>query len=256
MLTTPETDGSNALLPQAHYELSVEEVRQLWSFVHGDIMDGSLRQLLRGSLGLCPRHAWGHAVVEIELWQSGAGKRGGHQPFDVAILYEDLLDFAAKEFLRPASMLRHGLARIPTAHGRCRICHEMGGPQPTGIRLGYANSDSAALAAEANALTYTSAWCRETCAVWASQACGVCAGRPTADGQLLCRRHLSDAGPVSRETGHAVANRLLGIRTRLLRLIDSMTDTGEPATAADDSSWIEAMGWFAGWGLPLYLAGK
>ncbi|QCB98989.1 hypothetical protein E5206_11600 [Arthrobacter sp. PAMC25564] len=41
-------------------------------------MDGSMRRLLRASLGLCPRHTWAHAVVEIELWKAGAGARGAH----------------------------------------------------------------------------------------------------------------------------------------------------------------------------------
>ncbi|HSU70161.1 MAG TPA: hypothetical protein VLI70_01800 [Micrococcaceae bacterium] len=33
-----------------------------------------------------------------------------------------------------------------------------------------------------------------------------------------------------------------------------MTDRGQAATAQEDASWLEALGWFAGWGLPLYLS--
>ena len=47
---------TGVLVPIGPLELSVEEVRQLWSFIHGDIMGGSMRRLLRASLGLCPRH--------------------------------------------------------------------------------------------------------------------------------------------------------------------------------------------------------
>jgi hypothetical protein len=94
---TPERDKlTGVLVPAGSLELSVEEVRQLWSFIHGDIMDGSARRLLGVSLGLCPRHAWAYAVVEVELWQAGAGARGGHQPFDVTVLYDDLLDHVAE----------------------------------------------------------------------------------------------------------------------------------------------------------------
>lgn len=60
-----------ALLPVGPLEPSAKEVRQLWSFIDGDIMDGSMRRLLPASLGLCPRHTWAHAVVEVELWQAG-----------------------------------------------------------------------------------------------------------------------------------------------------------------------------------------
>ncbi len=66
--------------------LTLVEVVELWSFVHGDIMTGGICRLLRAHLGLCPWHTWGYAATEIELWQTGAGPRGGHQPFDVCVL--------------------------------------------------------------------------------------------------------------------------------------------------------------------------
>ncbi|MCQ9163953.1 hypothetical protein [Arthrobacter sp. STN4] len=242
------------LVPRAPFALTPEEVRQLWSFVHGDIMDGGTRQYLRGSLGLCPRHAWGHAVVEIELWQAGAGLRGGHQPFDVSVLYEDLLEYAAGELRKPLSWIHPGLAHQPTRSGACRICQELTGPLPDGLRMGYANSNSAALAVEANELTYTTAWCRETRSTWFPGVCPTCLGNDGADPLTLCRWHLTAHGPISRDTGYAVADRLLEIRQRLLRLVASMTDHGEPATAGDDAAWVEALGWFAGWALPLCLS--
>lgn len=43
---------------------------------------------------------------------------------------------------------------------------------------------------------------------------------------------------------------------RVGRLTASMTVDGAPATPADDASWIEALGFFAGWAFPLYLAGE
>lgn len=248
-----QVDPLSELLPNGPLRLTVEEVRQLWSFVHGDIMDGGTRQYLRESLGLCPRHAWGHAVVEIELWQAGAGLRGGHQPFDVSVLHEDLLEYAAGELRKPLSLLHPGMAYQPTPSRSCRVCGELAGPLPEGLRMGYANSNSDALAVEANELAFTTAWCRETSSTWLYRACPACFGNDGADPLMLCRRHLAAGGPVSRATGNAIADRLLELRQRLLRLLDSMTDHGKPATAAENAAWVEALGWFAGWALPLYM---
>ncbi|WP_434614866.1 hypothetical protein [Arthrobacter sp. A5] len=253
------------LVPRASFVLAGEEVRQLWSFVHGDIMDGGLRRYLRGSLGLCPRHAWGHAVVEIELWQAGAGLRGGHQPFDVAVLHEDLLNHVASELGRRPGMFHRHPEAILSPVNPCRICSEMDGPATPGLRMGYANSNTAALTDEANLLDYTRRWCTETLDTWAARACPACTGEDAdsvqdwftgslADRALLCRRHLLASGSLSAELRTMVVQRLTEIRRRLLRLIESMTDTGAPATAGDNASWIEALGWFAGWGLPLHLA--
>jgi hypothetical protein len=50
------SDPVTGLLPGGPLVLTVEEVRQLWSFVHGDIMEPGVRVQLRESLGLCPRH--------------------------------------------------------------------------------------------------------------------------------------------------------------------------------------------------------
>jgi hypothetical protein len=244
------------LLPVGGIGLSVEEVRRLWSFVHGEIMGGTVRGHLRASLGLCPRHAWGHAVVEIELWQAGAGARAGHQPFDVAVLYEDLLELAAGSLLRAATWLHPERSRAPVETRQCHICRELAELPPPGFRLGYANADSVVLAAEANRLVHTTAWCRETRRQWASAVCQECLGGIGTDPLRLCRRHLSGKGDIPREAGIAIAGQLQEIRGRLLRLIASMTDRGAPATAAEDASWIEALGWFAGWGLPIYLAGE
>jgi hypothetical protein len=251
------SDQAAGLVPAGPFVLEPEEVRQLWSFVHGDIMEPGLRRILRDSLGLCPRHTWGYAVVEIELWQAGAGARAGHQPFDVSILYEDLLEHVAAGVDRPAGLLhRHPeRALVPTVP--CRICTEIAGPEFTGHRLGYAGSDTAALTEEANTFEYTRAWCRQTVATWRDRTCPECdpgTGRPQ-DTAALCRAHLLTRpidGPARRE----VAARLRGIRARMLRLTESMTDLGAAAGPEEDASWIEALGFFAGWGPPLWLAAE
>ncbi|RPF28031.1 hypothetical protein [Georgenia muralis] len=239
--------------------LTTEEVRQLWSFVHGDIMDPEMRRQLRASYGLCPRHSWAYAVVEIELWTYGPGARGGHQPFDVAILYKDLLEHAATELTR-RRILAANLASVLTAGAACRICEELSAAAPSGAPVGYAGSDTAALTEEANRLTFTTAWLRQTERVWRPWVCPVCAaeaGVPR-DRQLTaddagrtCRPHLLAARDLPRHTADRVGARLLETADLLGPLIESMTDRGRPATTEEDASWVAALGWFAGWAFPL-----
>jgi hypothetical protein len=257
----PETRERNkltaALVPVGPLELSVEEVRQLWSFIHGDIMDGSTRRLLRASLGLCPRHTWAYAAVEIELWQAGAGVRGGHQPFDVTVLYEDLLEYVADGLDQKSSLLHRHPDEVLLPAGPCRICEDMASPDVPGLRMGYANSNTEALTVEANGLAHTTAWCRETLPLWRDRVCPGCDPyTPEGPGHpgLLCRFHLAARRPLSEQLRYAVASRLREVRSRMRRLTESMTDCGAPVGAEENTSWIEAIGFFAGWGLPLYLA--
>ncbi|AOY73853.1 hypothetical protein M707_08375 [Arthrobacter sp. AK-YN10] len=255
---TPDRDRfTGVLMPVGPLELSVEEVRQLWSFIHGDIMDGSMRRLLRASLGLCPRHTWAYAVIEIELWQAGAGARGGHQPFDVTILYEDLLEHVAEGLARKSSLVHRHPDEVLLPVGPCRICQDMASPALPGLRMGYANSSTEALTVEANALVHTNTWCLETVGLWRDRVCPDCdpatperAGDPV----LLCRFHLAGRRPLPEQIRNAVASRLRDVRSRMRYLTESMTDYGAPVGAAENTSWIEAIGFFAGWGLPLYLA--
>lgn len=258
---TPETREQDkltgALLPVSPLELSAEEVRQLWSFIHGDIMDGSMRRLLRASLGLCPRHTWAYAVVEVELWQAGAGARGGHQPFDVTVLYEDLLEHVAAGLDRKGSLLHRHPDDVLLPGGPCRICEDMASPSLPGLRMGYANSNTEALTVEANGLAHTTAWCRETSPLWRDRVCPGCdPGAPAGAGEpaLLCRFHLAARRPLPEQLRHAVASRLREVRGRMKHLTESMTDYGAPVGGEENASWIEAIGFFAGWGLPLYLA--
>lgn len=256
--TMPLRDRRTGILvPAGPLELSAEEVRQLWSFIHGDIMHGSIRRLLRASLGLCPRHAWAYAVVEIELWQAGAGSRGGHQPFDVSILYEDLLGHVSEGLDRKRSLLHRHPDEVLVPVGPCRICLESSPGELPGLTKGYANSNTEDLTTEANALIHTTTWCFETVGVWRDRVCPECdAAMPqgTGDPALLCRYHLARQRPLPRQARAAVAARLGEVRSRLRRLTTSMTDQGAPAGAEENTSWVEALGFFAGWGLPLYLA--
>ena len=135
------------------------------------------------------------------------------------------------------------------------------------MQLGYGGLNARALTAEANDLIYTTLWCQETVALWASRSCPRCPCPGPADSPggawldagaevtaILCRHHLGENGPLSRDAAERTRTALLGIRKRLVQLTRSMTDRGAPASAEDNASWVEALGWFAGWGLPRYLA--
>lgn len=250
-------------LPDAPLLLTTEEVRLLWSFVHGDIMSAPMRAWLRESLGFCARHTWAYAVVEIELWESGIGARGGHQPFDVSVLYEDLCRDAASRLTRS-----HGWGRRPEAAllpaRPCYLCTQLTAPVREGLAIGYANSNSVALAAEANLARHTRHWCSATLDTWGPLACPQCLGRPSDgdDGDSLCRLHLAeavhagragDANPAGSLT--AAARRLTAMADQLGAFTESMTAAGPPADAAVEVSWIVALGFFAGWRFPAFLAG-
>lgn len=237
-------------------QLRPEEVGALWAFVHGDIMIGGIRQQLERALGLCPRHTWGYLVVEVELWLYGPEPRGGHIPFDVGVLYQDLLDDMITKISATHRTTRHGLKHALTPMDKCRVCADLSKPGETNTPVGYAGSNATELAAEAAELTYTTRWCVRTKESWTERICPSCAGPETAGGAstvMLCRQHLAEVESVTPEDAHAVAVRLDEIRHRLHRSVESMTQGGEPATITDDAAVVETLGWFAGWQFPLAL---
>jgi hypothetical protein len=236
-------------------QLEPEEVGALWSFVHGDIMIGGIRQQLKRALGLCPRHTWGYFVVEVELWQYGPKPRGGHIPFDVGVLYQDLLEDMIAKISATHRTTRHGLHDVLTPMDKCRICGDLSQPGDATTPIGYAGSNAATLTAEAAELAFTTAWCVRTKDHWGEWVCPLCkdlvatpSGTSTG---MLCRSHLAQVESISTEEAHAVAARLDDIRNRLHRSVESMTQGGQPATLADDAAVIETLGWFAGWRFPL-----
>ncbi|WP_138415888.1 hypothetical protein [Sinomonas gamaensis] len=250
-MALPESPG---LLPAAPLRLSSEEVRLLWAFVHGDIMNAAMRAWLWASLGFCPRHTWAYAVVEIELWEAGVGGRGGHQPFDVSVLYEDLCRQLARKLVLPRGWGRRPEAVLLPAR-RCYLCTQLDLPSRDGFALGYANSNSDELAAEANLLHHTRRWCSATIDEWAPRACPACL--PGSEGGL-CRVHLADAvrgGTADDGDLAATAAHLTVLANRLGSLTTSMTAAGASADAETEASWVEALGFFAGWRFPAYLAG-
>jgi hypothetical protein len=208
-------------------ELSASEVKQLWWLLDGAIMAPDVRQALRRSWGLCPRHAWAHALVEVE-------RRGG-VPMSVALLQADLLSRAATATA--------GRRQLPFGHhrprlegdGRCMTCeylqlaHDPGPSWAQDARRVNERPRFAALAAEARPLIQT-------------HACPQCLG---GDG-LVCRPHLLAGVQPSPDLAAA----LVQLAGRVRAYVRSTTVDGAPVDALGRFSWIEALGWSAGWDLP------
>lgn len=245
--------GTEVLGPTSDIDLLPEEVRILWDFVHGDIMDGTTRRRLLANRGMCTRHAWAYATVEIELWHDGAGARGGHQPFDVSVLYTSLVeDVRAALHGRPKAIQRR-LA----SDGVCVVCADLKGPALTGIIVTHAGLDLAELTVEANRMAYIAEWFTDTAPIWSRVVCGQCAadhGEAAPEGSIRCRRHLLAGEPPVPEESAALGSYLSGLQRDLSLLTTSMTQSGAPATPAVDASWVEALGWFHGWAFPLTLS--
>jgi hypothetical protein len=277
---TSNTPGDRCdlpLAPDTAHNLTTEEVRLLWSFIHGDIMNEPTRVRLRKRWGLCGRHAWGSAVAEIELWQSGAGARGGHQPFDAAVLYDDLLGTMCQALVNSRKRTRR---KVLKGKGDCIICDDVRAPALPGMALTHGGFTESVLADEANSLEHTREWMVASAPVWRATVCPECAGAAgwgasatatatatatasaddsasaaSAAGAVspaaLCRIHLVENGQVDDAVTTAVLAQLLPLRVRVRALADSMTQRGAASTAEVDASWVQAMGWFHGWDFPL-----
>jgi hypothetical protein len=207
-------------------ELDLAEVKQLWWFLDGAIMAPDVRDHVRRSWGFCPRHAWGFAVAEIEL-------RGG-RPFATAILYEDLTRRAAKAVgsgKRPGARTLHRLE----PQEPCFTCEYLGlGGEP---EVSFRE-----LAERTNRRERTRRLLEAGRAEWERRACPSCLG----GGGLVCRSHLLAGGEASADLGAE----LEGLADRVAAFVGSQTMRGTPAGPLEQASWIEALGWFAGWDYP------
>ncbi|QIZ99832.1 hypothetical protein [Leifsonia sp. PS1209] len=233
--------------------LSSEEVRVLWDFVHGDIMSGPTRQRLKEYWGMCPRHSWAYAVVEIELWEAGAGARGGHQPFDLTVLYTDLLQTMAG---RLRTGRRRGQVKALERHGQCVICADVRGGALAGILVTHAGMDLQQLTSEANEMRFTADWLTETRPMWAATVCPDCAEAHSVaaqPGTLPCRAHLLSGLAISDASVELTRTTLMELAGRVRALTDSMTQSGRPTTELVNASWVQAVSWFNGWDFPLTL---
>jgi hypothetical protein len=208
-------------------DLTAAEIKHLWAFQDGAIMNPDVRQHLRKSWGFCPRHTWAAAVTEPALrW----GLHG------TVILYQDLTGLAAAAVRRPA-VRNSTIARRLQARASCFTCdflriasdHE---PEP---RLVAARS-------RVNTRQRFTDLLLPVEPIWSERACPACLG---GEG-LVCRPHIL-AGA---EVPGTLADGLTDLRDRMRLLSDSMRWHGPTPTVEDRSSWVEALGWFAGWDYP------
>ena len=206
------------------FDYSPQEVKQLWWFRDGSIMSVPIRDRLWEARGLCYRHAWGYALLEIEMMAGRA--------FSTAILYADYADRAAKllggkgKFGRKPKLEANGPC-MTCDHLRTTASHSLTGAEwPRGAEIVNKGESTRLLVG----------WCEST---WRAASCPACMGGsgPT------CRPHLI-AG-VSPTPG--IAETLACMASRLDPLVRSMTVDRTDIGDSERASWIEAIGWFTGW---------
>ena len=225
----PTDNEDEALLP-----FSEPEIRQIWSFLDGSIMDIGTRHHLWKSWGLCPRHAWCCVIAEIEI-------RGG-QPFSATILYEDLIDRAARLISR-TKLLPWGLVVSRLKIGdSCFTCDYVA------LASGWRDSETAQRRERVNAVRRTLPLLADKRDLWLGTSCPNCLG----GGGLVCRPHLLE-GVEPAVDRDALAQAILDLRRRLHALHGSMTWGGRPATLEQSIAWIEGVCWFTGWRFPMKL---
>jgi hypothetical protein len=209
-------------------DLTVTEAFQLEAFCDGAIMCLEIRQHLWRSWGLCHRHAWGYVIVEFET-------RLG-RPFSTSILYDDLLRRALAVV---ASRLpwRQVLKRL-RRRACCLTCDYV-----NACSADFVPRDDLHHTAVLNRFRSTAAALEHSWDEAVSRACPACLGGTGP----VCRRHLLAGIDVDRQV---LKVELEALYRRMLGLHRSMPWGGPPADAAMQASWIEALGWFGGWGWP------
>jgi len=206
------------------FDYTPREVKQLWWFRDGSIMSVPIRDQLWEARGLCYRHAWGYALLEIEMMAGRA--------FSTAVLYADFTERAAKLMGG-----KRGFGRKPKldAAGPCMTCDHLkatahqsltGAEWPRGAEIVNRGENTRLLVG----------WCEKT---WRAASCPDCLGGsgPT------CRPHLIAGATPSAGIGDTLA----GMAARLEPLVRSMTVDRTDIGDSERSSWIEAIGWFTGW---------
>jgi len=213
------------------FDATVAETRYFWSwFIFGSIMAIETRRHLWQSWGFCPRHAWLHAVVECEIW--------GGRPFATSILYQDLIERAARvvDTGRVCGILA---ARRLRPQATCLVCDYLAIAKDVS-----ADESNTRRCARVNLRSRVMVLIAQSEPSWRLNSCDLCGGA----GKVVCRLHLlAGDGRLDR----ALAAYLCDLERRLGLLIRSMTWRGPQATPEIQASWVEALGWFAGWSFPL-----
>ena len=202
-------------------ELTIAEVERMWWwFQMGSIMDPYVRRHLWKSWGFCPRHTWIHAVWECEL-------RGGHL-LVTSLLYEDLTRRAAR-VLRSQVIIQRLQPRD--------VCFTCDSITDTNNFLG--EERWLASVERANRFERFLALLKVTKEQWEERSCPLCLG----GNGMVCRKHLL----LGAEPSTDLSQQLVALANRLDGFIKSITWGGKPVGLLEQASWVEALGWFAGW---------
>ncbi len=211
--------------------LTTEEVKHLWAFQDGSIMNPDVRHHLRNSWGFCSRHAWAAAVTEPALRRDLHG---------TVVLYEDLTGRAVAAVRRPAvrdSTIAHRLQ----ARADCFTCDF--------VRLATDRRPEPRLIAARDQVNrrerFTELLMRDE-SVWSARTCPACLG---GEG-LTCRPHIIAGAKAPKRLAEGLAD----LQARLEVLSSSMRWRGPTPNAEERSAWVEALGWFAGWHYPAAIA--
>jgi hypothetical protein len=158
------------------------------------------------------------------------------------------------------------LAKTLARYRPCRVCNALTtDANDATAQVGFAGSNAVTLAAEANELRFTTEWFQQTRHVWTHRGCPTCAlrlgrsGCPDVGGLedgVLCLEHVCESGGEAATSIPALAECLTELSVRVAALGNSMRQGATPPTPEENASWVEALGWFAGWDPPLSLADK
>lgn len=206
------------------------EVKDLASFIDGAAQVPDVRARLRRSWGFCGRHTWLLAVVECELRR---------RPFGTSVLYEDLTARAAAALSR-ARARAWPRSLVLRAGNDCSTCDFVSMTAAHGLPPDPARAARVDRVARQRRFSSLVLAAR---AGWEERSCPRCLG----GNGPVCRPHLLAGERVDIE---AVGNRLADVADRLGAFVRSMAWQGPVADEATASSWIEALGWFAGWSVP------
>lgn len=218
-------------------ELTTVEMKQLWWFLDGAIMNPYTRHRLWAAWGFCPRHTWAHLSSECELRLLPRG---------TLILYEDLLGRAVDSLgsrRRWAAQLR--------ATDSCLTCDYLAAGDPQRVERGWLVE--AARVNRAYRSSALLAGCRE---YWEPHTCPECLG---GDG-VPCRPHLlaraQSGAPLESHERARTRAALADFRSQVDTVSRAISWPRTPVEAHQWAKLVEALGWFAGWRGAADLLGK
>lgn len=211
--------------------LSPGEVHYLWWFIQGSVMDPGTRRRLVLAWGMCARHGFGAIAAE-------AAFRHGylHGP---AILYEDLMERAARALAAAGPLAGARVARRLRARVGCLMCESGYGPQSEGFI-------SAERLAAGRDLSQIREFLESSERYWRRAVCGRCSASAV---EARCRVHLLEDlrrdPDLSLATHRALVENILGHVQRYSRSFG--WDAQGTDTEEDRAALVSAVGWCGGW---------